>query len=272
MSQVLLIGPRASGKLTYLSGLAGWKYKQKYNSKIRIETFNQDTKRLEELWKDIVCQGCKVPPTDFDPRIYQFSIDFSIPRFFKDELQHIDLVVYNVPGEIFEITDFESWKAYQENPNTSWHVTHETTLIMIMIDCSMHRFDDKYAGNIDTMLKHYLRNTSMATCRIALVISQSDAVDVWINRKNTTKVVGRFRQVLEVLNHYSTEQKIDWKLFVNSTFGGLGRGYLEANSTGDNYSWGGKVLKDPSKWKPYGLFSPLYWLCTGKDLNGIDYY
>jgi hypothetical protein len=271
MSQILLVGPRASGKLTFLSGLAGWEAQQKYNSKVRIGMYGEETEHLGKLWENLVCQGDTLAPTNFNQKMYQFSLDFSIPHFFKDELQHIDLVIGNVAGEVFEMPNSEGWEFYQENFYTWMRIPQD--LILLMIDCDMYRFDEKYADNINEMFKHYLMyNSSMAMCKIALVISKCDAIDVWINRKNTTKVVSRFRQVLEVLNHYSTEQKFTWKPFVNSTFGGLGRDYLEANSTSGKYFGKGKVLKDPSKWKPYGLFSPLYWLCTGKDLNGIDYY
>jgi hypothetical protein len=274
MSQILLVGPRASGKLTFLSGLAGWKAQQKYNSKVRIETSCEDSKRLGEFWEDIICQQERLSQTDFNQKTYHFSLNFSIPRFFKDELQRIDLIIANVAGEVFEMSNSEGWKFYQEYRHTSLYITQELTLIMIMIDCSMYRFDEEYAGNINELIKYYLtQNPSMTMCRIALVISQFDALDVWVNRKNTNKVMNRFKQVQEVLIKNAAEQDFRWKPFVNSTFGGLGRDYMESNTIfSKSYMGRFGVLKSPSVWKPYGLFSPLYWLCTGKDLNGIDYY
>lgn len=274
MSQILLVGPRASGKLTYLSGLAGWESQQKYNSKIRIKAVGEETELLRDFWKEIVCQKCCLPPTNFNRNRYQFSLNFSIPHFFKDELQHTNLYITNVAGEVFEMPNSEGWKIYEEYGGISRDLIH----IMVMIDCSMHRFDEKYANSINQLIKYCsAQNLSMSMCKIALVISQCDAVDVWVNRKNTTKVMSRFRQVLDVMNNHSMEQKFAWKPFVVSTFGGIGRDYLEPNSVyEDSYKLKGfknpEVLRNPSAWKPYGLFSPLYWLCTGKDLNGLDYY
>ena len=30
------------------------------------------------------------------------------------------------------------------------------------------------------------------------------------------------------------------------------------------------VLKEPKKWRPFGLVAPIYWLCTGERHKALD--
>lgn len=105
MGNIRVIGPRGSGKTTYLAALAyqpakaTWKHK-----KFHIQPLNDDTRNLADKAENIICEGASLAPTAahvnniYDLPDYSFNIE--IPKGFTK--QKINLVVRDYPGEIFE--------------------------------------------------------------------------------------------------------------------------------------------------------------------------
>ena len=76
--------------------------------------------------------------------------------------------------------------------------------------------------------------------------------------------ITQFPQVSKSLKDWQIKEKISIAFFAISAFGMLETSYPEANTISEsgNRSWG--RIKDPSRWSPFGLVAPLYWLCTGE--------
>lgn len=66
MGNICVIGPRASGKTTYLAALAYWENHQIQRNKgkgFHVQPLNDESRNLAEKAEDIILQGLSVEPT-----------------------------------------------------------------------------------------------------------------------------------------------------------------------------------------------------------------
>jgi hypothetical protein len=277
MTLVNIIGPRCSGKSTYVAALAGWNKQKEIDLKINIQAINDKAQQLSEAWKYIVLQGLSLNPTDFSAKRndgYFFEIDIYRKKILKSK-ETFSFSLIDNPGEIFEgieratITgnDLFFSQFYQNIINN----LRKQSNLLIMIDYERLDLDREYAGKIDIFLKDIFNKGFDNKCfKVALVFSKCDRSYVWLNRHIEGQTIKDYSRVTSVIEKWSSVKKFSCKSFLISTFGGLSGDSSVRNSIKEhNHLY---VLRDPSQWKPYGLIAPLYWLSTGKDLKGIDCY
>ena len=61
MGNIRVIGPRGSGKTTYLAALAYQPAKAMWKSKkFNIQAINEDTKKLADKAENIICEGASL--------------------------------------------------------------------------------------------------------------------------------------------------------------------------------------------------------------------
>lgn len=268
MGNICIIGPRDSGKTTYLAGLAYWPDKQRRSKKsslFSVEAFG-DAKILAEKAENIICQGESLPPTDVagginDAPLYQFQI--RINSLLKKN-QEINLVVRDYPGEVFEEleTGFSS-QLNQDFINESLIADVEGCLILL----SDWTKDSEYSR----MLKKYIElmdsKSRLNNLRLAIVMSKCERGEIWSGRLEPEMDIfdvflPKTKQVIR-----SNIQAKNLRFYALSTFGVLGRNDPRPNRKDiPGKSGSNAVLREAARWQPYNMISPLYWLSKGKKL------
>jgi hypothetical protein len=260
-----LIGPRCSGKLTYLAMLSCWNKQRLSKLNISVDCINSDAIELMEMAKNIIFEGdCVEATTVRDPDdypIYQFDILIKKNIFKKVNL---NVSAKNIPGEIFENSDYFG--------STVETIGREAGSYLLIIDASSYRQDVEYAKYLENYLSKLTQvNKSLSReqkIRIACTLSKCDFPDVWLNRDNADKLVNqRFPKTKQILDKGVADGAVEAEYFASSSFGCYGVNNSEPNAVRrGRYA----VLKEAASWRPYGLVSPIYWLCTGQDLKGLD--
>ena len=118
MGNIVIIGPRGSGKTTFLAGLAYWpKLQAKKENKtiFTVTPVNEDTQKLQNMAEDLILEGecleaTKIPNHKTLP-VFNFYIE--VNKKFRKEQEIINLVVKDYPGEIFE--DLANYLSQQES-------------------------------------------------------------------------------------------------------------------------------------------------------------
>jgi hypothetical protein len=267
-----LIGPRASDKLTYLAMLSCWNKQQLAKSRISVDCVNSDAIELMEKAENIIFQGNQVEPTMVqDPGnypVYQFDILIKKNIFKKVNL---NVSARNIPGEIFENIDYVG--------STIETIGSEAGSYLLIIDASSYRRDVDYAKYLEDYLSKLIQVAKSSSLdrkiRIAFTLSKCELPDVWLNRDNADKLISRrFPQTQQILDKCVADGAIDARYFASSSFGCYGINNREPNLRVVRRDEFGTfaVLKQPASWQPYGLMSPIYWLCTGESLKGLDCY
>jgi hypothetical protein len=270
MGNICIIGPRDSGKTTYLAGLAYWPDKQKRGNKsssFSVQAIG-DAKILEEKAENIICQGESLPPTDVaggidDAPLYQFQI--KINTLLKKN-QEINLVVRDYPGEIFEELEagFSS-SLNEEFINESLVEDVEGCLILL----SDWTKDSEYSK----MLKKYIElmdsKSRLNNLRLAVVMSKCERGEIWSGRLEPEMDIfdvhlPKTKQILREKIPANIQVK-NLQFYALSTFGVLGRNDPRPNRKDvSGKSGSNAVLRESARWQPYNMIAPLYWLSKGK--------
>jgi hypothetical protein len=267
-----LIGPRGSGKLTYLAMLSCWNKQQLTKLQISVDCVNSNAVHLTEVSKNVVFNGCALEPTMIcdpdDYPLYQFDVLIKKNIFKKVNL---NIIARNIPGEIFENTDCFS--------STIETIGKESGGYLLIIDASSYKRDVDYAKYLENYLSKLIQvNKSFSLdqkIRIALTLSKCELPDVWLNRDNANKLLSRrFPQTQQILDKWVAGGAVEASSFVSSSFGCYRINNREPNLRVVRRGEFGTsaVLKEPASWRSYGLMSPIYWLCTGQDLKELDRY
>ena len=108
MGNICIVGPRNSGKTTYLASLAYWTDQKRTGAakNFNVQPLNEDAKELAYKAENIICEGLTLEPTGY---VIKGGVD-ALPYYsFKLEMNRrwqkayeINLAVRDYPGEIFE--------------------------------------------------------------------------------------------------------------------------------------------------------------------------
>lgn len=266
MGNICVIGPRNSGKTTYLAGLAYWPDKQRRNHKsssFSVEA-NGEAKILEEIAENIICQGESLPPTPipqniYDAPLYQFQIKVSTLLKKNEE---INLVVRDYPGEVFEeLESGFSSELSEEFVNESLKEDIEGCLILL----SDWTRDDQYSKMLNKYIDLMDIKSRLNNLRLAVVMSKCERGELWSGRLEAEMDI--FAVHLPKTQRVLREniQPKNLQFYALSTFGVLGKKDPRPNrkdivgTSGSN-----AVLRESARWQPYNMIAPLYWLSTGK--------
>ena len=106
MGNICVIGPRSSGKTTYLASLAYWTDQKRTGAanNFNVQPLNEDAKELAYKAENIICEGASLAPTEKSGGIdalpyYSFKLEMK-RRWQKP--YGINLAVRDYPGEIFD--------------------------------------------------------------------------------------------------------------------------------------------------------------------------
>lgn len=268
-----LVGPRPSGKSVYLATMSCWDKQYKARSNISVNCINDNARKLQDATKYIIFENEQLEP----PRVEQDFDDYPVYRFtifIKKNL--FNSVEFNVSARIILGEIFENCSSDNKIDDTLRAIAQETSLLII--DANSYRQDAVYAEKLEnylSKLSEFCQNFINQNGRIAVVLSKCDSLDVWINRHNPDKLFSqRFPKTKQALEQWAGTRGVEAKYFTSSAFGCYGTNNCEPNARIITKSESGIscVLKEPAYWRPYGLISPIYWLYSRGDLNGLDHY
>jgi hypothetical protein len=269
-NSIRVIGPRSSGKTTYLAALAYWSVLRGEKSYFRIEPVNDDTKRLATLAENIICEGESLQPTIanvtnvYDLPVYQFEIEVKLPW---RQAEKIDLVARDYPGEIFD--DLESGNIspiYEEFMEDCLMQDVEGCLVLLSDWCEGS--DQHYRRVFQHFLSWVEKSERQNNLRLAIVMSKAERGELW---------PGRIEPEIDLFDLHlpKTKDLLMGKLpsknlafFAISTFGVLHQNDPRPNRR-DEIGFDGRksLLREPKRWQPYGMLAPLYWLNTGRRIQ-----
>ncbi|MDY6802804.1 MAG: hypothetical protein SXA11_03225 [Cyanobacteriota bacterium] len=273
-----VIGDRTAGKTTYMAALARWPNSQNSRLVEGVTASNKDGEELIKKARDILEQGEPMKQTPLLNNVYEMK-DYSLRITLKKELVldrkkslvNLDISCKDYSGEFFSEllnqTDSPLFKDYLEDCLLA-------SGILLLIDGTAHQKDAEYARAIEKLLVQLDRfEEEIQKRRIALVLSKCELVDLWINRHRPKYLAkARFRETCSKLEFWERGGSGSIDYFVVSAFGVLGNRFPRPNSLKIERDRGGisSVLEEPKRWRPFGLVSPIYWLCTGKRNQELD--
>lgn len=278
-----VIGDRGSGKTSYMASLARWPNADPSSPVQNVTPVNEEGEELIVKAQNILEQGLELEPsklsdTAIDVKDYSLSIALKGQYSWKNPKTSggSDLVTLNISckdyaGEFF--TDL-LYKAGNSQLQDYLEDCLQATGIMYLIDGTTHRKDSEYANGLDKFLMALDRtDISAEKRRVALVMTKCEQPELWIKRHEPRELAAaRFPQVNRKLQSWQQMGGGSVDYFTTSAFGMLGSRYPEPNSKRINRDRNGttSVLKDPKRWRPFGLVAPIYWLCTGDRHKELD--
>lgn len=272
MGNIRVIGPRGSGKTTYLAALAYWPDKRRAGNKVKnfaIQALNDETRELADKAENIIREGGSLEPTTVQGGIdslpfYSFRIEMKTSLGKPEE---INLAIRDYPGEIFE--ELESGKnSYLHEDFLNECFMKDITGCLILLT-EWKKGTDKFYSRVLKRFTDLIDSHDRANdLRIAVAMSKCERGELWS---------GRLEPEIDLFDVHLPETKAvlkakitkkNLRFYAISTFGVLQRNDPRPNRV-DEWGTDGRhsALRKPSIWQPYGMISPLYWLSTGKRMR-----
>ncbi len=271
MSNIRVIGPRGSGKTTYLAALAYWPDKRRLGKKAHhftIQSLNDETRELAEKAENIIREGGSLEPTTVAggiDRLPFYSFRIEVKNLLT--IVEMNLAIRDYPGEIFE--ELESGTKNQLTEEFIDECLMKDVKGCLILLTEWKKGTDKFYSRVlkrftDLMDSHDRGND----LRIAVAMSKCERGELW---------PGRLAPEIDLFDVHLPETKAiltakihpkNLRFYAISTFGILQRNDPRPNRV-DEWGTNGRnsVLRKPSVWQPYGMISPLYWLSTGKRMR-----
>ena len=267
MGIICIIGPTGAGKTTYLAGLAYWP--EKTNPNFQITAITNDAKNLASKAENIILNGASLEPTIidgiriksfYDLPLYSFHIE--IKRWWQRKPEEINLVVRDYPGEIFnELQGGISNTLHQE--------FFDECLIKDNLGCLilLHKWepgsDVFYSKVMERFLDLIDAGDRTQDLRLAIAMSKCERGEIWPGRLDPELDIFTVHlpRTTNILKRRIPQQNL--RFYAISTFGVLHRNDPRPNRT-DELGSPHSILREPLKWKPHGIISPLYWLSKGR--------
>lgn len=276
---IRVVGDRASGKTTYMAALARWPNASANSPVESVNPFNDDGENLIDKAKNLLEQGLDLAPTALG-QVAQELPDYGIRIVLKGQFswrnpkvkvgsQLISLVINckDYSGEFFKDLLHRS---SSNDPQLQDYMEDclNANGILILIDGNANRRDQDYANSLDKFLIALDRvSLEVGKRRVALVLTKCEQPELWVNRHKPNEMAHmRFPQICKKLDSWKNIGGGQVEYFAASALGMLGTTFPSPNATKTSSGSGGvaAVLKDPKRWRPFGLVAPIYWLCTGE--------
>lgn len=268
---ISVIGPRASGKTTYLAALCYWPMlmaMQRKQSRFDVTAIGEDAELMVESATNIILQGESLEPTQKGMEVtllknYLFEIKL---RQALGSVRRISLNTKDYPGEIFEdIANNNNSELQQDYVGECLSAEVKGCLILFSDWDDKDGFYCRVMSNFIAQMDAYDR---MQNLRLAIVMSKCERGELWPGRHEPELDLFQTHlpQTAGIVRNRLSPKNVEF--FALSTFGVLGRYDPRPNRVSDVGKYGRRAsLRAPKRWRPYGLIEPLYWLDTGKKLR-----
>jgi hypothetical protein len=270
--EIRIIGPRASGKTTYLAALLRIPDELKKQFKgLQVTPLTECGESLVNLSKNIIERGANLAATDIGNEP-EFHFSIIIPESKRRGTTSLELVAKDYAGEVFEMAAQSRYSSELEPYFNDWF--NAGGLMIMMTDWQSEDDERIYAPAILKILSELLDRIKikpmLKSFRIAIVMTKCERGEIWPCRIDPEEDLFRVRlpKTYAVLKKLP---KTSYHFFACSTFGVMGdrpgdrdprpNRYIPSYGSSPEYN---AYLRDKDAWKPYGLISPIYWLTTGK--------
>ena len=269
-----IIGPRRSGKTTYLSALAYWPNAKPDSPIEKVIPGDDDTAKLIAMAKDILENNAMLMATYLasnPSEIPTYNLSIQMKPTWQGG-QAIDIICKDFAGELFE-------KLSQGKTSQIEEYLEECASalgLLILLDGTFFTEDQKYAQGLATLkqqLKWRLekKNQNLSQYRIALAFTKAEQSKMRIHRQDIPRFMRlKFNKTYQLLENWGKEWPCPVKYFFCSAFGmkpGASPDSPLANVQVTSREGGvtSGVIDNPTVWRPLGLMAPIYWLHTGTD-------
>ena len=275
-----VVGDRASGKTTYMAALSYWPNAKASSPIQAVNPIGDESRELVYMAENILKQGLELAPTGASQIsalqqssvsvIADYSIQLTLKKQFSGGLTNIIVNCKDYAGEFFcDLLQTPNDPILRKYMNDC----KEAESILLMIDGTAYSKDSEYANSLDRFLVALDQSGDPKKRRIAFAISKCEQLELWVNRHRPRFIAeARFEKVCKRLQAWEKMKsgKVDY--FAVSAFGTVGNDFPEPNAIRLTRTEGGttSILKYPDNWRPFGLVSPLYWLCTGRRYKQLD--
>jgi hypothetical protein len=275
MGNICVIGPRGSGKTSYLAALAYFPEQQLSSgkrSRFKVQPLTDDARAIAEKAESLILEGASLEPTQIGEKIK--SVD-DLPLYsFKLEInsrlqkaKEIFLTVRDYPGEVFDELDSGAKNPLHQEFIDECLVKDVVGCLLLLSDWEMGS-DRHYSRVMQQFTELMDANERLADLRVAVAMSKCERGELWSGRLDPeTDLFGVHLPKTHKTLKARITGKNNLKFYAISTFGVLNRHDPRPNRT--DVGMGGKlsILRKPSRWQPYGMISPLYWLSTGNHFS-----
>jgi hypothetical protein len=278
-----VIGDRGSGKTAYMASLARWPNADPASPVQTVTSVGEEGEELVRKAQDLLEQGLELEPTQLDARAsdvkdYTLSITLKGQFSWKNPTASMtsQLVTLNISCKDYAGEFFSDLLHQAGNFRLQDYLEDclKATGIMVLLDGSSYRKDLEYASGLDKFLTALDQtDISAEQRRIALVLTKCEQTELWVNRHKPAYLASaRFPQVHRKLQSWQQMGAGSIDYFTTSAFGMLGTRFQEPNAQRLSRDRDGvtSVIKDPKRWRPFGLVAPIYWLCTGNRHKELD--
>ncbi|WP_013334906.1 hypothetical protein [Gloeothece verrucosa] len=267
MGNICIIGPRSSGKTTYLAALAYWQNEGIQGVKgerIKIKPQNPESRELAEQAENILLQGADFEPTGQSvttvDELSYYSFGIEVKKNLLSQPEIIYLTAKDYPGEVFEniVNGSSSDPIHEEFMNDCFTDVNGCLILLTGWEPETDHFYNRVMSRFIDLMDTYGRSQNL---KLAVAMSKCERGEIWSGRIDPeTDLFGvHLRRTRQTLRDRIIQKNL--KFFAISTFGVLGRNDPRPNRE-DRIVKGepASVLRNPSKWQPYNLIQPLYWL------------
>jgi GTPase SAR1 family protein len=273
---IRVVGDRASGKTTYMAALARWPNANSTSPVETVSAVNDDGETLITKAQKLLEHGLPLGQTKLDQSndLPDYAIRITLKGQFSwrnpkvqsgSQLINLNINCKDYAGEFF--SDLVS-RASDPMMRDYMEDCVQANGILLLIDGNAYKRDQYYANSLDKFLVALDRASLEAgKRRIALVLTKCEQPELWVNRHKPKEMVQmRFPQIHKRLSAWQGMGAGQVEYFAASALGMLGNTYPAPNATRLSRDSGGvaAVLKEPKRWRPFGLVAPIYWLCTGE--------
>ncbi len=273
MGNIRVIGPRSSGKTTYLAALAYQPEQTKRGGRAKnytIQALNDETRELAAKAENIIVEGDSLEPTGLQYRtidelpFYSFNIDVN---FILGKREGINLAIRDYPGEIFDELELGLANSlYQEFIDEC--LMKDVVGCLILLTEWKKGTDKSYSRVLERFTELMDSHDRANDLRLAVAMSKCERGELW---------PGRLDPEVDLFDVHLPKTKAtlrakipakNLRFYAISTFGVLRRNDPRPNRVDEMGTDGrNSVLREARRWKPYGMIAPLYWLSTGKRMK-----
>jgi len=264
---IRVIGPRGSGKTSYLAALAHWPDKEKKN--VTLRALNDETRQLASRAKGIIEGGATLEPDivneeDGIDAIPFYSFGIKTDKLFgKDEL--ITLSVRDYPGEIFEIlADMaKATSIHKEFIEECLEDSVDGCLVLLSDWEKDKDSDRRTCAALTEFLQQMGKQNRLKNLRVAVALSKCERGELWPGRLDPKLDLFQrhLHRTTKALSRALPARNL--RFYAVSTFGVYGRNDPRPNREIEPGKENTSTLRDREYWQPYGLLEPLYWLSRG---------
>ncbi len=276
-NNISIIGPRMSGKTTYLAALAyheshGIQHNQKITYTVTPQTI--EARNLKNKAKLLLEKQGQIEPTNIGKKIktiedlpfYSFAIERQISKFEKifnnrSIPEKIQITTRDYPGEIFNDLAESNLSGDDKEAFVEDCFINKRGCIM-MLPAWESGIDDYYLSMLENLVDMMDNMGNKKDYKMAVVMSKCERGEIWPGRLEPESDLFQLH-LPETTKYLRRTFEKNVAFFALSTFGV--RGAKDPRPNRIDLVRGkesGSILYQSGKgqWKPYNLIEPLYWL------------